>query len=1200
MAETGKYAFDSEDLTLDARQISKKYEDKVIPVVIDWAIGYKTCGEAKANFFTAYVCQDDSDCTDEVKNGGHRCTCSRGYEGNPYLINGCKATEQLDVNECADQKNNPCVGICTNTIGGYSCSCPDGGKGDGRKDGSGCTFQKRDKKIIPVLMVSLGIGFGFLLLLVGGFLLSLSMRKRKLIRLKEEFFQKNGGVLLRQQLSSFDNNNRTVAIKKSNIIEQYQIEQFINEVMILTQINHRNVVKLLGCCLETEVPLLVYEYISGGTLYQHIHYKGAADMSSLTWEIRLRIAFETASAIAYLHSAASPPIIHRDIKSTNILLEENFTAKVSDFGASRLVPLDHTHVNTLVQGTLGYLDPDYFNTSQLTDKSDVYSFGVVLIELLTGEQPICFERLEEQRNLATYFTSLVEDINVLELIDARVVKDGNLEQILALEPSGWNHQPNQHVGMTNLPSEVVVDLYSVPFSSSDGSSLAKPGCQSKCGNVTIPYPFGIGKECSMIGTHGNGDAHIMYNVICDHSYDPPKPFMNATYYFEILSISDTEVLIRNSFTEFNGRSFKSPIEPNHIELMNSFNLSGLHYLDLSNTPFMVSYTGNKLYGVGCGLVALYTADVIGPKGVARKECQSSCESISRDGSCSGSGCCQTDVPRDLESIGVGVMETSTKSTNKFKSFAILAETGKYAFDSEDLTLDATQISKKYEDKVIPVVLDWAIGYKTCGEAKANLTAYVCQQDNSSCTDDVKNGGHRCICNDGYEGNPYLIPGCKEVNKCEDKNTNPCVGICTKTIGVGGYNCSCPIGGIGDGRKDGSGCIYQKEEKQEKKEKKEFPVLMVVLEKFFKKNGGLLLREQLSSLDSGVEATKLFTSEELEMATNKYDESQVLGRGGHGTVYKGTMSDNRTVAIKKSNTVEQNQIEQFVNEVIILSQINHRNVVKLIGCCLETEIPLLVYEYISCGTLYQHIHYKSATDMSPLTWEIRLRIAFETASAIAYLHSAASPPIIHRDIKSTNILLEENYTAKVSDFGASRLIPLDQTHVKTLVQGTLGYLDPDYYNTSQLTDKSDVYSFGVVLVELLTGKQPICFERPGEQVNLATYFTSLEEDINVLELIDAGVAKDGNLEQILAVVELARKCLQLKGEDRPSMQQIAADLQGLMRLELSGRNHQPNPNVGMTNLSPEPVDVDLYSVPFSSTDGSSLATSMTNISMYIGR
>ncbi|XP_026459534.1 wall-associated receptor kinase 5-like [Papaver somniferum] len=678
-----------------------------------------------------------------------------------------------------------------------------------------------------------------------------------------------------------------------------------------------------------------------------------------------------------------------------------------------------------------------------------------------------------------------------------------------------------------LPLFLHIVIFYVVVSISSLSSSAEfvqgKRCQLNCGNVAIPYPFGIGKECSMIGTEGNGDAHITYNIICDHSYDPPKPFINATNYLEILSISETEVRIRNSFTEFNGRPFKSPIEPDHLELKNSFNKSGLNCLDLSDTPFMVSYTGNKLYGVGCGLVALFIADVIGPKGVARKECQSSCESISRDGSCSGSGCCQTDVPRDLESIGVAVMGTGTKSTNNFNRFAILAEIGQYTFDSEDLTLDATQISKKYDDKVIQIVLDWGIGYKTCGEAKANLTAYGCG-DNSRCNDEIKNGGYRCLCSDGYEGNPYLIDGCKGF--------------------VSGF-------------------------------------LFV-------------------SLLGGVDSTKLFTSEELAIATNKYDESQVLGRGGHGTVYKGTLSDDRIVAIKKSNTVEQNQIEQFVNEVIILTQINHRNVVKLLGCCLETEVPLLVYEYVSCGTLYQHIHYKGAAEMSPLTWEIRLRIAFETASAIAYLHSAASPPIIHRDVKSSNILLEENHTAKVSDFGASRVVPLDHTHVNTLVQGTLGYLDPDYYNTSQLTDKSDVYSFGVVLIELLTGEKPICFERPEKQRNLATCFTSLVEDVNVLELIDARLAKDGNLEQILAVAELARKCLKLKSEDRPSMQQIAADLQCLIRVEPSGWNHQLNHNVGTTNLPSEPVNVDLYSVPFSTNDGSSLVTSMTNMSVYIAR
>ncbi|KAL2927722.1 Wall-associated receptor kinase 3 [Bienertia sinuspersici] len=326
------------------------------------------------------------------------------------------------------------------------------------------------------------------------------------------------------------------------------------------------------------------------------------------------------------------------------------------------------------------------------------------------------------------------------------------------------------------------------------------------------------------------------------------------------------------------------------------------------------------------------------------------------------------------------------------------------------------------------------------------------------------------------------------------------------------------------------------------------------EKYFRENGGLILHQKLHG-GGAIDVFKIFTAQDLEIATNNYSDKYIIGRGGFGTVYKGILPTNQHVAIKRSLKVDPNQVEQFINETLVLSQINNRNVVKLLGCSLESEVPLLVYEFIGNGTLYDHL--VDAVKASMLTWNTRLNIALDVANVLSYLHITISTPIIHRDIKSMNILLDENYTAKVADFGASRLVPKEQEQLATMVLGTWGYLDPEYMQTSELTEKSDVYSFGVVLVELLTRKKAISNDRPENERCLAMHFIVKLKEGGLLNILDKSIVSEETIQQLQEVANLAKWCLMLKGADRPTMKEVALELEATKRK----RTHPWNDEVG---------------------------------------
>nr|POE84430.1 leaf rust 10 disease-resistance locus receptor-like protein kinase-like 1.1 [Quercus suber] len=286
---------------------------------------------------------------------------------------------------------------------------------------------------------------------------------------------------------------------------------------------------------------------------------------------------------------------------------------------------------------------------------------------------------------------------------------------------------------------------------------------------------------------------------------------------------------------------------------------------------------------------------------------------------------------------------------------------------------------------------------------------------------------------------------------------------------------------------------------------------------------------------------VFSYRELEEATNSFDIEKELGDGGFETVYRGKLQDGREVAVKRLYGHNYRRVQQFINEVEILTRLRHKNLVSLYGCtsrhCREL---LLVYEYIPNGTVADHIHGNRATPGS-LTWPTRMRIAIETATALAYLHAS---DIIHRDIKTNNILLDDNFFIKVADFGLSRLFPNDVSHVSTSPQGTPGYVDPEYHQCYQLTSKSDVYSFGVVLIELISSLPAVDIFRHKHEINLANFAKSKIEKSAFHELIDPHLgfeSDDGVRTMTILVAKLAFQCLQQDKEMRPSMDDVLVAL-----------------------------------------------------------
>lgn len=302
--------------------------------------------------------------------------------------------------------------------------------------------------------------------------------------------------------------------------------------------------------------------------------------------------------------------------------------------------------------------------------------------------------------------------------------------------------------------------------------------------------------------------------------------------------------------------------------------------------------------------------------------------------------------------------------------------------------------------------------------------------------------------------------------------------------------------------------------------------------------------------------RTFTYAQLQAATDNFNSDNFLGEGGFGKVYKGKLEDTgQIVAIKKLDRNGLQGIREFIVEVLTLSMVDHPNLVKLIGCCAEGDQRLLVYEYMSLGSLEDHLH-DLRPDRKRLDWNTRMKIAAGAAMGLEYMHDKMKPSVIYRDLKCSNILLGEEYHTKLSDFGLAKVGPVgDKTHVSTRVMGTYGYCAPDYAMTGQLTFKSDIYSFGVVLLELITGRRAIDNTRPVVEQNLVAWARPLFKDRRKFyQMVDPALQGEYPVRGLYQALAIAAMCVQEQPSMRPLISDVVTALNYLASQPYDPRTH----------------------------------------------
>ncbi|WVZ62610.1 hypothetical protein U9M48_012338 [Paspalum notatum var. saurae] len=978
-----------------------------------------------------------------------------------------------------------------------------------------------------------------------------------------------------------------VAVKKVSHDSKQGVREFIAEVVSIGRLQHRNLVQLLGYCRRQGELLLVYEYMSNGSLDKHLYGGGgipaaaAADLA-LDWDRRFRIIKGIASGLLYLHEEWEKVIIHRDIKASNVLLDDAMDGRLGDFGLARLYDHGADPHTTHVVGTIGYLAPELGRTSKATPLSDVFAFGVFVLEVVCGQRPIKHHSSGDQLLLVDWVVDHWQKGSVTDAVDTRLhgsYNDG--EAVLALKVGLMCSHPISRVrpsmrqvtkylsGDVPLPELVPThqsfeslammqnqgfDSYVMSYPSSAATMTSVSHLSGELVTARAPthkafqsQSFCSSSICAVVQRFSGAMAHtdiISFLVTAlflslssaDGAYQEDQ-FVFSGFTGANLTLDGTATITANGLLELTNGTVQlkgHAFHPSPVRFRASPGGAVRSFSASFAFAILTAYPGLSCHGI-----AFAVAATPGPGFSSALAAQY---------------------------LGLANIDDNGNATNHF--FAAEVDTMQNV-EFQDVNNNHVGV----DINGLQSVAAHPAGYYDGGVGDDNgsfhgmdlisgevMQAWV-DYDSEATRIDV------AIAPIGMAKPVKPLVSTAAYNLSDVLLEPSYVGFSSATgpIDSRHYILGWSFAMNGPAPAIDVANLPKLPRIRPKPRSKALMIsLPIATAAFIVALGALvvfLVRRRLRyaelredwEVDFGPHR---FSYKDLFHATHGFDDKHLLGKGGFGSVYRGVLPESKLeVAVKRVSHESRQGMKEFIAEVVSIGRIRHRNLVQLLGYCRRKGELLLVYDYMSNGSLDRYLHYHQGAKPM-LDWAQRIQIIKGVASGLLYLHDKWEKVVIHRDIKASNVLLDKDMNGRLGDFGLARLYDHGTDPQTTHMVGTMGYLAPELIRTGKASPLTDVFAFGTFILEVTCGQRPVKEDAQGDQLWLVDWVLEQCHNGALLETVDPRLQGSCDTEEACRVLKLGLLCAHPCASARPSMHKVMDYLDG----------DSPVPELASTQLS----------------------------------